>query len=126
MSQEAEFVIRKIVLILIAGALIAGFGVFFIYQMRGLASSVKEIASDIQGIGRSKRAKVSSGSEAATLESKIAILAECGIRLAPPFSVRDLLESSDRAEYEQPGWDAVLVGLGMAEEQEPWRNHCVN
>ncbi len=126
MSQELEFIIRKVVVILLAGALIAGFGVFFIYQMRGLASSVKEIASDIQGIGRSKRGKVSSGSEAATLESKLAILAECGIRLAPPFSVKDLLESSDRADYEQPGWDATLVGLGMTEEREPWRNHCLN
>jgi len=61
-----------------------------------------------------------------TLEQKLALLADCGFALAQPFSVDDLLESWDRAEYEKPGFDLVLVGLGMTEEQEPWRNHCVN
>src|SRR5262249_35078143 len=67
-----------------------------------------------------------SGGTPNTLEGKLAILAQCGFRLAPPFEVDDLLESWDREEYEQKGYDTVLVGLGMTEEQEPWRNHCAN
>jgi hypothetical protein len=61
-----------------------------------------------------------------TLEQKLAILAECGLTLAPPFTAQDLLESWPRKEFEMPGFNLVLVGLGMTEEQPPWRNHCVN
>ena len=61
-----------------------------------------------------------------TLEQKLEQLAGCGLKLATPFTVDDLLSSWDRSEYEEPGYTMVLVGLGMTEEQEPWRNHCVN
>jgi hypothetical protein len=61
-----------------------------------------------------------------TLEQKLEILASCGCRLAEPFTRDDLLKSWSRADYEKPGYDLTLVGLGMTEEQEPWRNHCVN
>jgi hypothetical protein len=68
-----------------------------------------------------KRAK-----EALTLERKLEILAECGLSLAPPFTAQDLLESWPREEFEKPGFDLTLVGLGMTEERPPWRNHSVN
>jgi hypothetical protein len=61
-----------------------------------------------------------------TLEQKLEILAECGLRLAPPFTVPDLLESWPRGAFEKPGFAMTLVGLGMTEERPPWRNHCVN
>jgi hypothetical protein len=61
-----------------------------------------------------------------TLEQKIEVLAGCGFRLAQPFTVEDLLQSWDRAALEKLGYDSVLVAMGMTEEQEPWRNHCVN
>jgi hypothetical protein len=61
-----------------------------------------------------------------TLEQKLDVLARCGLKLEPPFTIRDLLESWSREDYEKPGFDSVLVGLGMTEERPPWRNHCVN
>ncbi|MBN1763987.1 MAG: hypothetical protein JW860_01915 [Sedimentisphaerales bacterium] len=61
-----------------------------------------------------------------TLEQKLEVLAGCGLRLAEPFTVDDLLTSWNREDYEGAGFNLVLVGLGMTEEQEPWRNHCVN
>jgi hypothetical protein len=61
-----------------------------------------------------------------TLEQKLMILSECGLSLAPDFTVGDLLESWSREEFEKPGFAMTLVGLGMTEEQPPWRNHCVN
>lgn len=61
-----------------------------------------------------------------TLEQRLELLAQCGIHLNPPFTVDDLLKMFDRSEYEKLGWDMVLVGLGTTEEEEPWRNHCVN
>jgi hypothetical protein len=61
-----------------------------------------------------------------TLERKLEVLASCGLRLAEPFTCDDLLKSWNRVDYEKPGYDLVLVGLGMTEEQEPWRNHCVS
>ena len=61
-----------------------------------------------------------------TLEQKLEVLASCGLRLAEPFTCDDLLKSWNRVDYEKPGYDLVLVGLGMTEEQEPWRNHCVS
>jgi hypothetical protein len=64
--------------------------------------------------------------ESLTLERKLAILGECGLSLAAPFTVQDLLESWPREEFEKPGFSMTLVGLGMTEEQPPWRNHCVN
>jgi hypothetical protein len=64
--------------------------------------------------------------ESLTLEQKLAILAGCGLSLAPPFTVQDLLDSWSREQFEEPGFTLALVGLGMTEEQPPWRNHCVN
>lgn len=61
-----------------------------------------------------------------TLERKLELLAECGFVLHPPFTVEDLLASWPRAEFEKPGFGLTLVGLGMTEEREPWRNHCEN
>jgi len=61
-----------------------------------------------------------------TLEQKLEVLASCGLTLADPFKPEDLLTSWDRKEFEEPGFDLVLVSLGMTEEQEPWRYHCVN
>ncbi|MBI3395768.1 MAG: hypothetical protein HY042_08035, partial [Spirochaetia bacterium] len=62
----------------------------------------------------------------ATFEQKLEILARCGLELSPPFHARDFLESWTRKDFEKPGFNLVLVGLGMPEEREPWRNHCVN
>ena len=61
-----------------------------------------------------------------TLERKLAILSECGLSLAPEFTVRDLLESWPREEFEKPGFTMALIGLGMTEERPPWRDHCAN
>ena len=61
-----------------------------------------------------------------TFEQKLAILAECGLVLDPQFSVDDLLTSWSREDYESPGFNLVLVGLGMTEEQPPWRPHSAN
>jgi hypothetical protein len=61
-----------------------------------------------------------------TLEQKLAILAGCGLRLKAPFTIDDLLKSWTREDFEKDGFDAVLVGLGMTEEEPPWRDHCVN
>jgi hypothetical protein len=36
-----------------------------------------------------------------------------------------LLESWSREDFEEPGFDLVM-GIAMAEERPPWRNHCVN
>jgi hypothetical protein len=64
--------------------------------------------------------------EPLSLELKLAILAESGISLSPPFTAQDLLASWPREEFEKPGFTMTLVGLGMTEERPPWRNHCVN
>jgi hypothetical protein len=61
-----------------------------------------------------------------TLEQKLELLSACGLRQSDPFKPEDLLTSWGREEYEKPGFDLVLVALGMTEEQEPWRNHCIN
>jgi hypothetical protein len=61
-----------------------------------------------------------------SLEQKLDILAACGLRLAASFQVQDLLTSFPLEAFEKPGFDMVLTGLGMTEEQPPWRDHCVN
>lgn len=61
-----------------------------------------------------------------TLEQKLELLAECGLTLAEPFTVEDLLSSFSREEFEVPGFNMVLFGLAMTEEEEPWRNHSAN
>jgi len=40
--------------------------------------------------------------------------------------VQDLLESWPRENFEEPGFNLALVGLGMTEERPPWRLHSVN
>jgi hypothetical protein len=54
------------------------------------------------------------------------MLARCGLRLDAPFTVQDLLKSWNREAFERGDFDLVLVGLGMTEEQAPWRNHSSN
>jgi len=61
-----------------------------------------------------------------TLEAKLEFLARFGFRLEEPFKAEDLLTSWSREEFEEPGFTLVLVGLGMTEEQPPWRRHCAN
>jgi hypothetical protein len=63
---------------------------------------------------------------AITLEEKLELLARLGFRLEEPFKVEDLLTSWNRAVFEKPGFNMVLVGLGMTEECPPWRKHCAN
>lgn len=61
-----------------------------------------------------------------TLEQKLKVLAACGIKLARPFTVADLLKVSSRKEYEKPGWYLLLDALASEEEHKPWRPLCEN
>ena len=61
-----------------------------------------------------------------TLEEKLEALASCGITLRSEFSVDDLLSSWDRAEYEEPGFSMTLVGVGMTQEEPPWKPRSDN
>jgi hypothetical protein len=61
--------------------------------------------------------------DALSLETKLELLARIGFKLDEPFGVEELLSSWPREEFEKPGFSFVLVGLGMTEEQPPWRNH---
>lgn len=54
-----------------------------------------------------------------SLEKKLEILGGCGLRLESPFTIEDLLRSWKREDYDRSGFDLVLVGLGMTEEQAP-------
>jgi hypothetical protein len=60
-----------------------------------------------------------------TLEDKLATLKKCGIGLTPPYTVKDLLDDSDREALENPGYDELLIELG-AEEEEPYRKLSAN
>lgn len=60
------------------------------------------------------------------LESKLEILADYGLELAEPFTVKHLIDAWGKEEYEKVGFRAVIFGLAGTEEEEPWRNHCVN
>jgi len=64
--------------------------------------------------------------EPKTLEEKLAALAACGFELREPFKVESLLESWRREDYEKPGLDLTLVGLGMEHESAPYQHHCIN
>jgi len=77
-------------------------------------------------IMRSRYSTGSATKRVLTVEQKLEVLADCGLRLSDPFKPRDLLTSWGREDYEKSGFDLVLVGLGMTEEQEPWRNYCAN
>jgi hypothetical protein len=61
-----------------------------------------------------------------SLEAKLEFLARFGFRLEEPFKAEDLLMSWSREDFEKPGFTMVLVGLGMTEEQPPWRQHCTS
>lgn len=80
----------------------------------------------IKCISRSGFGSISAATQAMTLEDKLRVLAECGLVLENPFKPEDLLSSWDREEYEKQGFDLALCSLGSTEEEEPWRNHCVN
>lgn len=75
---------------------------------------------------RPRPINATSPTAARTLEAKLADLEKCGLRLSSSFTVKDLLESWPRQEFEKEGYELTLVGLGMTEEREPWRNHCIN
>ena len=60
-----------------------------------------------------------------TLEDKLAILKNCGIALAPSYTIKDLLHDEDRQSFEKPGWDSLLISLGASEE-EPERKLAIN
>jgi hypothetical protein len=80
----------------------------------------------IKAMPRSRSSRPSTGDLPMTLEQKLEVLAGCGIRLAEPFTGDDLRGLWSRTDWDKPGYDLVLVALGMAEEQEPHRSHCVN
>ncbi len=67
-----------------------------------------------------------SQSQPETLEEKLEALASSGISLRSEFSVDDLLSSFDRADYEEPGFKMTLVGLGMTQEEPPWKPRSDN
>jgi hypothetical protein len=74
-----------------------------------------------------KSSLASKGKQAKTVEEKLALLEECGVKPAPPFTIDDLLKSFDREQFEEDGFNLILVGLGMNEgEDELAGNYCVN
>jgi hypothetical protein len=80
----------------------------------------------VKATSRRRSGPSGAGDPSATLEQKLEVLASCGLRLAEPFTCDDLLNAWSRADYEKPGYNLILVGMGMTEEQEPHRSHCVN
>ncbi|MBV9124236.1 MAG: hypothetical protein JO112_12835 [Planctomycetes bacterium] len=61
-----------------------------------------------------------------TIEERLQILAECGLKLKDQFGVPDLIESWGREALDEPGYDLALVCLGMTQEKPPWTPHCEN
>jgi len=61
-----------------------------------------------------------------TLEEKVSLLEQCGLKLSAPFTTKDLLKSGSREEYEKAGFESVLVELGATAEDAPSRNYCIN
>lgn len=82
--------------------------------------------SSLFGRNKSTDAETSSALAPKTLEEKLEALASCGISLRPEFSVNDLLSSWDRSEYEEPGFNHTLVGVGMTQEKPPWTPRSTN
>jgi hypothetical protein len=62
--------------------------------------------------------------EKLTLEQKLENLAQCGLKLAEPFTIEDILYSWEREELEKPGYEFLFGALAMCEEREPWRQLC--
>jgi hypothetical protein len=102
----------KIVAIIVAVILVVGL-VMLIQALRKSASGANAVVRN-------------SAEPSRTLEEKLSVLRDCGFELAPPLKIDDLLEMMDREEYEEPGWNMVLIGLGSEEEKEPFRPHCTN
>lgn len=65
-----------------------------------------------------------SGVGLGSLEEKLAALQACGLPLDEQFTIQDLLKTDSRSSYERPGWDLVLVGLAIEDEEEPFASHC--
>ena len=61
-----------------------------------------------------------------TVEDKLRVLAECGLKLNDQFGVPDLVDTWGREALEVPGYDLTLVCLGMTQEEPPWTSHCDN
>jgi hypothetical protein len=62
-----------------------------------------------------------------TVEQKLEILEQGGIRIFAPFSANDLIASSSRESLEEPGFASVLLELTDTEQEPPWRNRwCIN
>ena len=61
-----------------------------------------------------------------TIEEKLLVLADCGLKLKDQFGVADLVESWGRKALDEPGYNLALVCLGMTEEEPPWTPHCDN
>ena len=55
---------------------------------------------------------------ARTLEEKLERLASIGWTLAPGITIDDLLHSFARPDYEQEGYDLLLVAMGSETEDE--------
>ena len=98
-------------LFIIAIAITAGI-VFVVFIWRGEDSPVSRDSKEPE--------------RPAAREQRLKTLETCGLKLSSDFTVSDLLESWPREDYEKPGYDLVLVGLGMTEERPPWRSHCKN
>ncbi len=84
------------------------------------------LAVAIYLVRRRSRAQSATSSKFGSLEEKLETLAKCGITLAPSFTTDDLLESWSRDEYENEGYELLLVALGSTKETEPFRNRCTN
>lgn len=61
-----------------------------------------------------------------TIEEKLHVLAECGLKLKDQFTVPDLVASWGREALDEPGYNLTLVCLGMTQEEPPWTPHCDN
>ena len=92
----------------------------------GLISILMVVVACAHSSQKKRNDVVADSNRPTTLEAKLEELKACGLQLAPPFTIDELLKSWDRSEYEKEGFDLVLFGLGMTEEQEPWRYHSVN
>lgn len=55
-----------------------------------------------------------------TLEQQLEALSEFGLTLNEGVTVDDLLDSSDREEYESKPFDLILLVLGIEVQREPW------
>jgi hypothetical protein len=61
-----------------------------------------------------------------TIEDKLRILADCGLRLKDQFGVSDFVDSWGREALDEPGYNLTLICLGMTQEEPPWTPHCDN